>query len=86
MQLYICEENENISEVDFKKALDLTEHIEDELERNELKHSIWCSAILRDSWKDIDPDSPIENILSLQFFKLADIVEFMGNFHFSANK
>ncbi|KAL0269100.1 UNVERIFIED_CONTAM: hypothetical protein PYX00_006935 [Menopon gallinae] len=78
IKLYICEENEYATEVDFKKALDLLDYVEDDLERNELRHSIWCQAILRDSWTEIDSDSPSENILNLLFFKLADIVEFMG--------
>ncbi|KAK6635816.1 hypothetical protein RUM44_001070 [Polyplax serrata] len=78
IKLYICEENENVTEVDFKKALDLLEYVEDDLERSELRHAIWCNAILRDSWKDVDSDSPMENILNLFFFKLVDLVEFMG--------
>ncbi|XP_039283480.1 nuclear pore complex protein Nup133 [Nilaparvata lugens] len=73
IKFYICEENPSNSELDFKKALDLLLYIDDEILRMELKNEIWCKAITRDSWTDLDANTPITAIQELLFFKLADI-------------
>lgn len=79
VKLYICDENSTATEYDFKKALDLLSYIEDEFERDELRHKIWCQAVLRDTWTDTDPNSPLEVIQGMTFFRLADLVAFMGS-------
>ncbi|KAJ9592509.1 hypothetical protein L9F63_015826, partial [Diploptera punctata] len=77
IKLYVCDENTSATEYDFKKALDLLTYIDDEFERNELRHHVWCQAVLRDSWTEADTHSPLEAIQNMMFFKLADLMVFM---------
>ncbi|XP_075222739.1 nuclear pore complex protein Nup133 isoform X2 [Lycorma delicatula] len=73
IKFYICESNPTKSELDFKKALDLLNFIEDETLKAELKNEIWCKAILRDSWTDLDSNTPLHAIQDLLFFRLAEL-------------
>ncbi|XP_069672597.1 nuclear pore complex protein Nup133 isoform X3 [Periplaneta americana] len=79
VKLYICDENSTATEYDFKKALDLLSYIDDEFERSELRHKIWCQAVLRDTWTDTDSNSPLEVIQGMVFFRLAELMAFMGS-------
>ncbi|GLH11927.1 Nuclear pore complex protein Nup133 [Gryllus bimaculatus] len=78
IKLYICDENETATEADFKKALDLLPYIKDEFEQSEMRHTIWCQAILRDKWDEINTDSPIDAIQQTIFFKVVDLMQFFG--------
>ncbi|GFG32593.1 hypothetical protein Cfor_12358 [Coptotermes formosanus] len=78
VKLYICDENSTATEYDFKKALELLAFIEDEFERSELRHKVWCQAVLRDTWTDTDSNSPLEVIQGLTFFRLADLMACLG--------
>ncbi|XP_021913246.1 nuclear pore complex protein Nup133 [Zootermopsis nevadensis] len=78
VKLYVCDENSTATEYDFKKALELLAFIEDEFERSELRHKVWCQAVLRDNWTDANSNSPLEVIQGMTFFRLADLMAFMG--------
>lgn len=72
IRFYISDENVGANEFDFMKALDLLNFIEDELERKDLRHEIWCKAIMRDTWpvNDTDIDDPIEYTRQFLFFRI----------------
>lgn len=73
IELYICEENERANEYDFKKALDLLDYIqeEEEIDINELKLEIFCTALQRDRWSSSDGyDDPVEAAKDSLFVKL----------------
>lgn len=71
LQLYIGDDNVNANEVDFKKAFELTTYLHDRLQAHEYKLLIWCRAILRDSWNNIDPNvDPFDKYSHTLLFKL----------------
>lgn len=74
-QLLIAEENEMANEADYRKALELLVYVEDAID---VRHKIWCSAILRDNWSTYNINSPQEDLQSMMFFKLIDLCFFMG--------
>lgn len=73
----IAEENEQASEYDFQKALALLPFVED---KDDVKHKIWCNAVLRDRWDSYNINSPQDTIQQLMFFKLVDLCFFVGKF------
>lgn len=75
MQLLIAEENEDATEYDYQKALAVLPFVEDP---EDVKHKIWCSAILRDKWDSYNINSPQDTIQQLMFFKLVDLCFFVG--------
>lgn len=77
MQLLIAEENEDATEYDYQKALAVLPFVEDP---EDVKHKIWCSAILRDKWDSYNINSPQDTIQQLMFFKLVDLCFFVGKF------
>nr|CAB3264503.1 nuclear pore complex protein Nup133-like [Phallusia mammillata] len=82
IQLYVGEDNIFSNEVDFKKAFEIIPYLpnNDAMETEEDSKSndadwwklfIWCRAILKDSWKDIDAASnPFETCSHTVLFKL----------------
>lgn len=74
-QLLIVEENVDATEYDYQKALTLLPYVDDAAE---VKHKIWCSAILRDEWNSYNVNAPQETLQQLTFFKLVDLCFFMG--------
>lgn len=78
IHLYICDEYKDSTEIEFKKALDLLVFIKDEVDREELKVTIWKNAILRDTWEDSNLESPLEVLQNKLFFKLADLALILG--------
>lgn len=79
ISLYICPEYKDASEMEFKKALDLSMHIFDEDLQNDLRLKIWKNAILRNRWDDKNLDSPLEILQEKLFFRLADLCLICGN-------
>lgn len=75
IQLLICNENQSANEFTFKKALDLLEY--EENEKSELRHKIWCQAILRDEWVEADSDIPLNVVQNTIFYKLVALIDFM---------
>lgn len=75
IQLLICNENQSANEFTFKKALDLLDF--EENERSELRHKIWCQAILRDEWLEANADVPLMVVQKTVFYKLVELINFM---------
>ena len=80
INMFICRENENGNEYDFKKALDLVEMIPDENERSETAIKIWCMTLLRDEWDHDDLHDPVHILQQKIFFKLVDLCIILGKF------
>ncbi|XP_067007277.2 nuclear pore complex protein Nup133 [Anabrus simplex] len=77
IQMYISDEFLGASELEFMKALDLLAYIDVE-EREELRNTIWCHAVLRDKWTDTVVGSPVDVIQNTIFFKLVELLHIMG--------
>lgn len=69
IDLLVAEENEAGNEEDFRRALELLPFVEDALE---VRHKIWCAAILKDSWTALDLSTPDKSLQKLTFFKLVE--------------
>lgn len=76
--LYTSEDNIDANEYDFKKALDLLDYVEEKDEKASLKLRIWARAAKRDQW-DIIGKNPEQQVQEMVFFKLMDLVHFMGD-------
>ncbi|XP_027874723.1 nuclear pore complex protein Nup133 isoform X2 [Xiphophorus couchianus] len=73
IQLYICDDNRQANEYDFKKALDLLEYIdeEDSVDIDSLKCEILSKALRRDDWSSADgSDDPLEAAKDSIFVKI----------------
>ncbi|KAM4749954.1 nuclear pore complex protein Nup133 [Anableps anableps] len=73
IQLYICDDNRQANEYDFKKALDLLEYIdeEDSVDIDSLKCEIFSKALRRDDWSSADgSDDPLEAAKDSIFIKI----------------
>lgn len=73
ISLYICPEYKEADELEFKKALDLLEFIDEPDLKQELLLKIWRTALLRDSWDHTNLDSPLELLQNKLFFKLIEL-------------
>ncbi|KAF5282596.1 hypothetical protein FQA39_LY05003 [Lamprigera yunnana] len=78
IHLYTCVEYKEAGELEFKKALDLLQFIDNDETRKELLLHIWKMAILRDSWLEGNLDMPMEVLQNILFFKLADLSYSLG--------
>ena len=86
IEMYTSDENVMANELDFKKAFDLLNFIEDLNEqKTSLRSNIWARAILRDPWTQLDTDNVLQSITSTIFFKIIDFSMSTGNstFYFS---
>ncbi|XP_047537191.1 nuclear pore complex protein Nup133 [Vanessa atalanta] len=77
LQIYIDSESKCLNEYDFKKALDLTDFVQDMERRDELRLRIWCACLRRDDWGAAREDATDE-LHSKMFFRLVDLVHVMG--------
>lgn len=75
----ISEENDTASEEDYRRALELLNHVEDP---TDVKHKIWCSVILRDNWTTYNINAPLNDLQNMLLFKLIDLCFVLGNFFF----
>lgn len=78
VQMYIDSEGDSLTEYDYKKALDLTDFVQDMEKRDDLRLQVWCSCILKDDWSSCRMDSPTEELRQKTFFRLVDLVRLMG--------
>lgn len=69
-QLYIADEYSNLSEAEFRKALELLDFVEEPIE---VRHKIWCAAILRDDWDNYNRNAPLDTMQNMMFFRLIDL-------------
>lgn len=72
IEMYICDENVLANELDFKKALDLLNFLENPDERESRRLRIWAKAILRDAWTQFDMDNVLQSISGTIFFKIIE--------------
>lgn len=70
--MYICDENVLANELDFKKALDLLNYLEDPEDRESRRLRIWAKAILRDVWTNFDTDNVLQSISGTIFLKIIE--------------
>ncbi|XP_034112581.1 nuclear pore complex protein Nup133 [Drosophila albomicans] len=75
INLYIAEENDAATEVEFRKALELLTYVD---QPYDMRHKIWCAAIRRDNWTDYDTNNAIEYIQKLLFFRIIELSQMMG--------
>nr|XP_002124857.3 nuclear pore complex protein Nup133-like [Ciona intestinalis] len=84
IQLYIGDVNQNANEVDFKKAFELLRYLSDTDEEMEYdvekwKLIVWCRAILKDRWADIDVSmDPFESCSHTVLFKTLQLAHTSG--------
>jgi len=79
IELYVGEENIEADHIEFKKALDLLNFVNmEEEEKTRTWLHIWCRAILRNTWTDIDKDNPIESVRDTVFFRLVEFAFMQG--------
>ncbi|XP_005993406.1 nuclear pore complex protein Nup133 [Latimeria chalumnae] len=77
IKLYICDENRNANEYDFKKALDLLDFIgeEEEVDIDALKLEIFSNSLLRDNWSRSDGrEDPVEASKESIFVKILQML------------
>lgn len=70
IELYISEEYTKASEIEFRKALELLVFVDDSLE---YRNKIWCAAIKRDNWLNVNMDAPLDKIHETFFYKLVEL-------------
>ncbi|XP_069360877.1 nuclear pore complex protein Nup133 [Maniola hyperantus] len=78
VQMYIDSASRSLTEYDYKKALDLTDFVQDMERRDELRLRVWCACILRDDWSVCRVDAPAAEMQDKMFFRLLDLVHLMG--------
>lgn len=69
-QLFIADENTDVNEEDYQKALSLTPYVDDPAD---IRHKIWCSAILRDNWDSYNENVPLDTAQHFMFYKLINL-------------
>ncbi|XP_062502750.1 nuclear pore complex protein Nup133-like [Corticium candelabrum] len=66
--------NPSASEYDFKKALDLVTCVADEdIDIDQLSLRIWCRAILRNSWSEMEGVEPVASLRETLFFRIVKL-------------
>ncbi|XP_058813495.1 nuclear pore complex protein Nup133 [Topomyia yanbarensis] len=70
VDLFIADEYHKSTEAEFRKALELLDFVEEPME---VRHKIWCSAILRDNWENYNRNAPLDTMQNMMFFRLIDL-------------
>lgn len=70
IELYISEEYTKATEVEFRKALELLAYVGDGLE---YRNKIWCAAVKRDDWLNVNMEAPLDKINETLFYKLVEL-------------
>ncbi|KAG0419339.1 hypothetical protein HPB47_004174, partial [Ixodes persulcatus] len=73
IEMYVSKDNVDANEYDFMKALELLDFIPDSDTAHRLRMHVWCQAILRDQWEDLDTDRPLETMKELLFFRIVEL-------------
>ncbi|XP_047505171.1 nuclear pore complex protein Nup133 [Pieris napi] len=78
VQMYIDAESTSLTEYDYKKALDLTDFVEDPELREELRLKVWCASIIREDWSHVSVEDPQHAVQETLFYRLIDLLNIMG--------
>lgn len=78
INLYICPEYSDSTELEFKKALDVLKYIESSDDREDMYLRIWRQALLRDTWQYSNLDSALDILQGTLIFKIVDVAISMG--------
>lgn len=70
IELYISEEYLTATEVEFRKALEMLNYVDDTIE---YRNKIWSAAIKRDNWLNVNMDAPLDKINETLFYKLVEL-------------
>ncbi|EEC20262.1 conserved hypothetical protein, partial [Ixodes scapularis] len=73
IEMYVSKDNVDANEYDFMKALELLDFIPDSATAHRLRMHVWCQAMLRDQWEDLDTDRPLETMKELLFFRIVEL-------------
>lgn len=73
IEMYVSNDNVDANEYDFMKALELLDFISDIPTALKLRMHVWCQAMLRDQWDNLDTDRPLEAMKELLFFRIAEL-------------
>lgn len=76
IELYISDDYTTASEVEFRKALELVNFVE---EKVEYRNKIWCAAIKKDNWLNVNMDAPLDKINEFLFHKLVEVCFLLDN-------
>lgn len=76
IELYISEEYTTSTEIEFRKALELLAYVDDAID---YRNKIWCSAVKKDNWFDINMDAPLDKIRETIFYKLVELCYILDN-------
>lgn len=63
------------TEYDYRKALELLMYVDDSID---VRHKIWCNAILRDNWTSYNANAPLDELQNMMLFKLIDLCFMLG--------
>ncbi|XP_037294139.1 nuclear pore complex protein Nup133 [Manduca sexta] len=78
VQMYIESDSKSLTEYDYKKALDLTDFIQDMERRDDLRLRVWCACVRRDEWASSRAGALADQLHDNMFFRLVDLVHVMG--------
>ncbi|CAK1553349.1 unnamed protein product [Leptosia nina] len=78
VQMYIDCDTPTLNEYDYKKALDLTDFVDDPELRDDLKLKIWCACIAREEWRHVSVDEPQSAVQGTVFYRLLELLTIMG--------
>lgn len=71
IELLTDPENDKLTEIDYKHALDLTTYIKEDVHKFEsVKRQVIARAILRDGWSSLNQKDPLAYISSTMFYRL----------------
>lgn len=76
IELYISEDYTTSTEIEFRKAIELLAYVDDAID---FRNEIWCSAIKKDNWFDINMDAPFDKIRETTFYKLVELCYILDN-------
>lgn len=76
IELYISEDYTHSTEIEFRKALELLSYVDDAVD---YRNKIWCSAIRKDNWLNINMDAPLDKIRETIFYKLVELCYILDN-------
>ncbi|XP_045502936.1 nuclear pore complex protein Nup133 [Colias croceus] len=78
VQMYLDSDIKALTEYDYKKALDLTDFVEDPEVRDHLRLKIWSASILCEEWSG-GGEEPQLCVQATMFYRLLDLLNLMGS-------